>query len=41
MFSPEILKEYIDKGLISEQVHPENSKVAIYNYTNKCQFEQA
>ena len=41
MIPRELLKEYIDKGLISEQVHPDNSNVCIYNYTNRCQFSQA
>jgi RNA ligase len=32
---------YIEKGLISEQVHPENPSVRIFNYTQACQFTQA
>lgn len=38
MFKREALQKYIDDGLISEQVHPENSNVRIYNYTQKCQY---
>jgi hypothetical protein len=32
---------YIEKKLISEQVHPENPDVRIFNYTQHCQFEAA
>lgn len=35
------IQPYIDKGLISEQVHPENPDVRIFNYTQRCQFEKA
>lgn len=41
MFTRETLQPYIEKGLISEQVHPDNDQVRIYNYTNACQFERA
>lgn len=34
------IKPYIEKGLISEQVHPEDSNVRIFNYTQKCQFDK-
>lgn len=37
----EKLNSYIEKGLISEQVHPKNADVRIYNYTQKCQFAGA
>jgi RNA ligase len=33
------IKLYIKKGLISEQIHPENNKIHIFNYTQKTQFE--
>lgn len=35
------LPNYIEKGLISEQIHPENSDIRIYNYTHACQWERA
>lgn len=41
MFTLEQLQPYLDAKLLSEQVHPENSDVRIYNYTNHCQFAQA
>jgi len=41
MFTRQQLQKYIDDGLISEQVHPENENVCIYNYTQKCQYSQA
>lgn len=34
----EQIKPYIEKGLISENKHPEDSNVRIFNYTQKCQF---
>lgn len=37
----EVIKPYIEKKLVSEQSHPENQDVRIFNYTQKCQFEQA
>ena len=37
----EKINSYIEKGLISEQKHPEDENVRIYNYTQKCQFEGA
>lgn len=37
----ETIKPYIEKGLISEQAHPEDANVRIFNYTQACQFEQA
>lgn len=36
----ETIKPYIEKGLISEQRHPEDNDVAIFNYTQKCQFDR-
>lgn len=36
----EKIKPYIEKKLISEQVHPENEDVRIFNYTQKCQFDK-
>ena len=35
------IKPYIEKGLISEQAHPEDENVRIFNYTQTCQFQQA
>lgn len=35
------IKPYIEEGLVSEQEHPEAPAVRIFNYTQKCQFEQA
>lgn len=32
---------YIEKKLVSEQVHPENADIHIFNYTQECQFSQA
>jgi len=29
---------YLENKLVSEQVHPENPDIRIYNYTQKCQF---
>lgn len=40
MFTRELLKEYIGRGLIVERTHPEDESICIYNYTNKCQFSQ-
>jgi len=37
----EELKPYIEKKLISEQIHPEDSNVRIFNYTQDCQFQKA
>jgi len=37
----EKIKPYIIKGLISEQVHPEDSDVRIFNYSPMCQYEGA
>lgn len=37
---PEIYK-HVDKKLISVQSHPEDENLKIFNYTKKCQFEQA
>lgn len=37
----ETIKPYIEKGLISEQAHPEDANVRIFNYTQQCQFSQA
>lgn len=36
----EVIRPYIEKGLISEQAHPEDPAVRIFNYTQKCQFGQ-
>ena len=35
------IQPYIEKKLVSEQVHPLNSDIRIYNYTQRCQFEKA
>lgn len=37
----ELIKPYIEKKLVSEQVHPENENIRIFNYTQSCQFEGA
>jgi hypothetical protein len=37
----EKIKPYIEKGLVSEQVHPEDANVRIFNYTQACQFAKA
>lgn len=37
----EEIKPYIEKKLVSEQVHPENEDVRIFNYTQMCQFDRA
>lgn len=38
MFEYNTLKRYINEKLISEQVHPEDENVRIFNYTQKLQF---
>ena len=40
-FGYEDIKPYIEQKLISEQTHPENPLVKIFNYTQKCQFDGA
>lgn len=35
------MKEYIERGLIKETVHPDYPELAIYNYTPECQFSKA
>ena len=35
------MKDYIEKGFIKETVHPDYPELAIYNYTQKCQFSKA
>lgn len=35
------IKPYIEKKLVSEQSHPLNPNIRIFNYTQHCQFEQA
>lgn len=37
----DLIKPYIEKRLVSEQVHPEDPNVRIFNYTQLCQFSQA
>ena len=37
----EDIKPYIEKGLISEQSHPEDENVRVFNYTHACQYEKA
>lgn len=34
------IKPYIEKKLVNEQSHPNNSDVKIFNYTQKCQFDK-
>ena len=42
MYIPDaILQPYIVQGLISEQRHPFNDALRIYNYTHQCQFARA
>lgn len=35
------MRDYIDKGLIKETIHPDYPELAIYNYTPECQFSRA
>jgi hypothetical protein len=37
----ETILPYLASGLISEGVHPENENIRIYNYTLRCQYDQA
>ena len=37
----EEIKPYLEKGLIGEQVHPQNPDVRIFNYSQACQFDKA
>jgi len=37
----EEIKPYIEKKLVSEQVHPEAPNLHIFNYTQACQFSQS
>lgn len=37
----ETIKPYIEKKLVSEQAHPENENLRIFNYTQMCQFSQS
>lgn len=41
MITYEQIKPYVEKGLISEQSHPDDSNVRIFNYTHTCQFDKA
>lgn len=41
MMNYDKIKPYIEQGLISEQSHPEDTDVRIFNYTHKCQYEKA
>lgn len=36
----EEIKPYIERKLISEQRHPEDNDVAIFNYTQSCQYKK-
>lgn len=36
----EQIKPYIEKKLVSEQKHPEDEDIRIFNYTQKCQFDK-
>ena len=36
----EKVKPYIEEGFVSVQYHPEDENLAIFNYSNKCQWEQ-
>ena len=35
------MRDYIERGLIRETVHPDYPELAIYNYTPECQFSKA
>lgn len=37
----EQIKPYIEKKLVSVNFHPEDSRIAIFNYTQSCQFASA
>lgn len=32
---------YVEKGLISERIHPDDDNIRIFNYTPECQFSRA
>src|SRR3990170_2874481 len=34
------IKQYVEQGLISENIHPEDENVRIYNYTPEVQFDR-
>lgn len=34
------IKPYIEKGLVTENSHPENEEVKIFNYTPECQYDK-
>ena len=34
----EKIKPYIERKLVTEQVHPEDANVRIFNYSQSCQF---
>lgn len=34
------IKPYITDGLVTEQGHPENDRIRIFNYTQECQFSR-
>lgn len=36
----DLIKPYIEKGLVSEQNHPDCPSLKIFNYTQRCQFER-
>ena len=36
----EKIKQYVEQGLISENIHPEDENVRIYNYTPEVQFDR-
>jgi len=35
------MRDYIERGLIKETLHPEHPELAIYNYTPECQFSRS
>ena len=39
-FDLKVIQEYIDKGLIEKNDHP-NLPISIYNYSRECQFSEA
>src|SRR3990167_7052542 len=42
MYLPQdVLRPYIDEGLIAEQRHPLDANVRIYNYTHRVQYDKS
>ena len=34
------IQKYVDSGLINVNVHPEDEKIKLFNYSHKCQFDR-